>query len=63
LASLSNDSFRMQSVHVTELLRIESNAEWSDETNDLIGSIGSAFEDVCSSVTIQLCRVIFSVVL
>jgi hypothetical protein len=60
LASLSNDSFRMQSVHVTELLRIESNAEWSDDTNDLIGSIGSAFEDVCSSVTIQLCRVIFS---
>jgi hypothetical protein len=60
LVSLSNDSFRMQSVHVTELLRIESSAEWSQETNVLIGSIGVAFEEVCSTVTNQICRVIFS---
>ena len=60
LVSLGNDSFRMQSVHVTELLRIESAEEWSVETNNLIGSIGAAYEELCGLVVNQICRLIFS---
>lgn len=60
LVSVGNDSFRVSSVHLNDLLRIESTCAWSFTTNALIKSVTNEFQIVSEKAVKYITRIIFS---
>lgn len=60
LVSVANDANRVSNVHLSELLRIESNVDWSQNTNELIQAVTAEFRQVSDRAIKLIVRVIFS---
>lgn len=59
LISICNDCYRINTLHLPELLRIESRIEWSDNTKQLIKNVNSNFQEVSELSLKSLTRIIF----